>query len=262
MKRQAVIVSRADIDDALQKLEQNNGLSKQKRRYDDEEPELDWHTTLDPLCCRGTPDLRCDVQTGGEQLRITTNQDIAGYPALKVRNFIKSYRSGGFFRQAAEAALDLPPEAAATLLLKLVDLGLIEEVEKRIDGELIFQATNYGRSLANASAAKPIYRKTGDRILEQLLKRVHAVNATSEYLYRVEAVVLFGSMLSDAERLAMWTLLLIYNQKSLSRHHFRSGVWPADVSPKRREDRSVPHLNGLRGQNLRFCCCSKHDPAA
>jgi hypothetical protein len=72
-------------------------------------------------------------------LRITTNQDIAGYPALKVRNFIKSYRSGGFFRKAAEAALDLSPEAAATLLLKLVDLGLIEEVQKRIDGELIFK---------------------------------------------------------------------------------------------------------------------------
>jgi hypothetical protein len=153
------------------------------------------------LVFRGTPDLTCDVQTGGEQLRITTNQDIAGYPGRKVRNFIKSYRSGGFFRQAAAAALDLSPGAAATLLLKLVDLGLIEEVERRIDGELIFQATNYGRALANASAAKPIYRKTGDRVLEQFLERVHTVNATSKYLYCVEAVVLFGSMLSDVERL-------------------------------------------------------------
>jgi hypothetical protein len=42
---------------------------------------------------------------------------------------------------------------------------------------------------------------TGDRILEQFLKRVHTVNATSKYLYRLEAVVLFGSMLSDVERL-------------------------------------------------------------
>ena len=64
-----------------------------------------------------------------------------------------------------------------------------------------FQATNYGRALANASAAKPIYRKTGDRVLEQFLERVHTVKATSKYLYCIETVVLFGSMLSDVERL-------------------------------------------------------------
>jgi hypothetical protein len=196
MKGQTAI----DIEDALQKLKQNNRLSKQKRRYDDEEPSrIGIPRLILALSGHARPQVR--FQTGGEQLRITTNQDIAGYPALKVRNFIKSYRSGGSFHQAAEAALDLRPEAAATLLLKLVELGLIEEVEKRIDGELIFQATNYGRALANASAAKPIYRKTGDRILEQFLKRVHTVNATSKYLYRLEAVVLFGSMLSDVERL-------------------------------------------------------------
>ena len=134
-------------------------------------------------------------------MRITTNQDIAGYPALKVRNFIRRYRSGSFLNQAAEASLDLSADAAADFLRNLVDLGLIEEVEKSRDGGLIFQVTNYGLALANASAAKPIYRKTAERVLEELLERVHIVNATSKYLYRVESVVLFGSMLSDVERL-------------------------------------------------------------
>jgi len=134
-------------------------------------------------------------------MRITTNQDIAGYPALKVRNFIRRYRSVSFLNQAAEASLDLSADAAADFLRNLVDVGLIEEVEKSRDGGLIFQVTNYGLALANASAAKPIYRKTAERVLEELLERVHIVNATSKYLYRVESVVLFGSMLSDVERL-------------------------------------------------------------
>jgi hypothetical protein len=55
MKGQTAIVSRADIEGALQKLEQNNRLSKQKRRYDDEEPEQDWHTPLDPCVVGARP---------------------------------------------------------------------------------------------------------------------------------------------------------------------------------------------------------------
>ncbi len=58
-----------------------------------------------------------------------------------------------------------------------------------------------GRALANASAARPLLRKTAERLLVQFLNAVQCVNGTQEYVYRVEHVVLFGSMLSDIDRL-------------------------------------------------------------
>ena len=54
---------------------------------------------------------------------------------------------------------------------------------------------------ANASAAKPVLRKTAESALEQFMERLQRVNASSEYVYCVESAVLFGSMLSEAERL-------------------------------------------------------------
>jgi hypothetical protein len=141
------------------------------------------------------------VTTANEekQMHIATSQRIAGYPALQVREFVRRYRFSGILAEAAEEALALSPEAADNFLSKLVDLGLIHECHKR-DGKQLFQLTGYGQALANASAAKPIHRKTAERVLSRLLERVHMVNAASQYLYRVNDVVLFGSMLSDVER--------------------------------------------------------------
>jgi hypothetical protein len=101
--------------------------------------------------------------------------------------------------QAADA-LALSPEATADLLSKLLSSGFIKEAGKSDEGQL-FQLTNYGQDLANASGARQICRKTAERVLTGFLERVSKVNATSQYLYRVDNVILFGSMLSDLERL-------------------------------------------------------------
>jgi hypothetical protein len=133
-------------------------------------------------------------------MQIGPSQQIGGYPALKVREFVRSYRFTGILAKAAQAALALSPEAADNFLSKLVDLGFIRELHKQ-GGDRLFQLTSYGQALANASAAKPIHRKTAECILAQFLERVDMVNDTAKYLYRVNGVVLFGSMLSDVERL-------------------------------------------------------------
>jgi hypothetical protein len=125
---------------------------------------------------------------------------IAGYPATEVRDFARQFRQVEFLAQAAEFMLTLNPRAAAIFLNKLVDLGFVRESGKshRYKG---FQLTNSGQALANASAARPIHRHTAERVLTRFMERVHLVNNTQEYAYRVEFVVLFGSMLSDVERL-------------------------------------------------------------
>jgi hypothetical protein len=59
------------------------------------------------------------------QMRITTDQSIAGYPALQVRQFIRKYRFTNSSNGAAEAALMLSTDAGANFLSKLADLGFI-----------------------------------------------------------------------------------------------------------------------------------------
>jgi len=133
-------------------------------------------------------------------MRIVSDQLIAGYSALEVRDFVRRYRFIKFFAEAAEEALVLSPRTAAVFMNKLVDLGFIETTGTS-DRRKVFQVTNRGLALANASAARPIHRKTAERVLAQFLERVQLVNSTHEYAYRVEHVVLFGSMLSDIDRL-------------------------------------------------------------
>ncbi len=133
-------------------------------------------------------------------MRIVSDQLIAGYPAIEVRDFVKRYRFTGFFTEAPEFDLALRPKAAAVFLNKLVDLGFIRGTGMS-NGRKSFQLTSNGQALANASAARPIHRRTAERVLAQYLERVHRVNSTQVYAYSVEAVVLFGSMLTDTERL-------------------------------------------------------------
>ena len=56
-------------------------------------------------------------------------------------------------------------------------------------------------SFANATAAKPIFRGTAERVLREFIDRVNAVNASKEYAFKIKSAVLFGSMLSCADRL-------------------------------------------------------------
>jgi predicted nucleotidyltransferase len=182
-----------------------------------------------------------------KQMRITTDQSIAGYPALQVREFVRKYRFTNFSARAAEAALMLSTEAAANFLSKLADLGYIGKSREQ-NGNQLFQLTSSGQALANASAAKPIHRKTAARVLAQFLERVHKVNASPEYLFRVKNVVLFGSILSHAERLGdvdiaisleakvsdtnayqAWSMARRDEAEAAGRYFhtlFESGIWP------------------------------------
>jgi hypothetical protein len=133
-------------------------------------------------------------------MHITANQSIAGYPAKRVRDFLRTRQSGAIFNEVALAELALKPKAAHDLLNQLVVMSLLKEIGKH-EGSPFFTLTSQGLNFADASAAKPIHRKTAERILAEFMQRLERVNATSEYLYRVDTVILFGSMLSDIERL-------------------------------------------------------------
>jgi hypothetical protein len=71
-------------------------------------------------------------------------------------------------------------EPAAELLAELVSLGLIEEVEpKTANAEWGFELTSRGEAFADASAAKPVFRKTAERFCSCFLERPDTVQFQS-----------------------------------------------------------------------------------
>ncbi|WP_158945593.1 hypothetical protein [Granulicella sp. S190] len=132
-------------------------------------------------------------------MRVTTEQNIAGQSALKVRNFLRKHYFKGISVRKAETALELSQENAAAFLNELVLLGYINQQWE--NAHQWFELTLQGEALAHTTAAKPIHRKTAEKALAHFMERVHRVNSTSEYLYRISDVILFGSILSNIERL-------------------------------------------------------------
>jgi hypothetical protein len=46
-----------------------------------------------------------------------------------------------------------------------------------------------------ASAARPVFRKTAERVLAEFLERAKEIKESDTYLYMVNRVIMFGSML-------------------------------------------------------------------
>jgi hypothetical protein len=85
-------------------------------------------------------------------MRITTEEVVAGHPALRVRGFLRRYRHGLFMLPAAGSAMQLDPQQAAEFLNDMVTLGLIEHT-KPLEVEPTFRVATRGHALANATAA-------------------------------------------------------------------------------------------------------------
>jgi len=147
--------------------------------------------------------LKACQQAGFDNRRsglLVADESIAGYPALKMRDFLCEHKLTGITKETIQTSMDLNPTDAGDFLSKRVDQGLIKESHRQ-NGYTLFDLTDYGMRSANASAAKPINRRTAERILSEFMERVNKVNATPEYLYRVDGVILFGSFVSDVEQL-------------------------------------------------------------
>lgn len=135
-------------------------------------------------------------------MRIEKNQIVAGYPALAVRTFLRRCRFCTIVPATAACDLKIGMPDAAVLLRELTSLGLIEVAEHPpTDEDAAYEITSRGLAFANASGARPVLRTTAESALQQFMEQLQAVNANAEYVYRVESAVLFGSMLTETERL-------------------------------------------------------------
>jgi hypothetical protein len=122
---------------------------------------------------------------------------IAGYPAVQLRDALRNLQGWPFTLEALATAMQLPDVETEQLLQELVSLGYLTKVESQKTSEEKWQYTDEGFRLADARTTKPHRRAVAQQHLEAFLKRVHEVNESDQYLYRVSRVVLFGSMISD-----------------------------------------------------------------
>jgi predicted nucleotidyltransferase len=144
-------------------------------------------------------------------MRIDKESLIAGQPAIKVRELLK--RGDGYCGVSLTMnILDISKRKALEVIDILKKEGYLEE-KKLSDGTSSFELTIKGNALALSSAAKPLLRKTADKKLAEFMERVHQVNNEDRFLYKVDEVVLFGSYLSDKERINDIDIAISLSQK-------------------------------------------------
>lgn len=125
------------------------------------------------------------------------NDMIAGAKAKQLRDL--------FVKSIGEATVPMPSfqlegatlEATAALVNQLGVLGYIERVSEGKDTEPLYRLTEFGRELARTKFIKPITRKRGEEIIEQVLQRIYTFNARADTPYEISVAIVFGSMCSD-----------------------------------------------------------------
>jgi predicted nucleotidyltransferase len=135
-------------------------------------------------------------------MRIDSREQIDGIEILKVRDLLRRLSNADEWEDALVAdRLGMPPEDAKRLLNEMVRMGYVEPI--RIHGQRQFyQNTVNGNALGLATAAKPVMRKTADRILSEFMDRAREVNSSPAFLVMVKKVVVFGSYLTDAPHIS------------------------------------------------------------
>src|SRR5438445_6650893 len=131
-------------------------------------------------------------------MQVRRNELIEGFPVLKIRALLR--RSDTLSPTLVQNSLGLPSRKAATSVLRSLEAAGLVRREETVHGER-WDITEHGSRLRLATAAKPIRRGTADRLVSDLLKRVTLINEEAVFRRRVAEVVVFGSYLTDTQRL-------------------------------------------------------------
>ena len=134
-------------------------------------------------------------------MRIDSSEKILETPILEIRKLLRKRRDYEWSTGFAANLLKISQDNALNLVEELVRRGFIEFV-RMVDEEQYWRNTMEGNTLALASAAKQITRKTADRIFSEFMERVERVNTDPYFLYEVRKVVVFGSYLADTPRIS------------------------------------------------------------
>jgi predicted nucleotidyltransferase len=130
-------------------------------------------------------------------MKIRKTDGICGYPAVTLRDALKQLVLIEWTTDRLGLLLGIDEARSDQLCRALLAEGYIDP--SPIDGH--YRLTSQGYRLAHATAAPPIRRKTAERVLEEFLARVEAVNRDPELLYSIGEVWVFGSYLGEGDEL-------------------------------------------------------------
>jgi predicted nucleotidyltransferase len=134
-------------------------------------------------------------------MRIDSKEKIADVAILKVRDFLRRVNNTDEWEDDFVVhRLKISPKKANRLVNELNRRGYIEPI-RIYRQKQYYRKTLKGSTLGLASAAKPVTRKTANRIFSEFMDRVRQVNSDSSYLVKVQKVLVFGSYLTDAIRI-------------------------------------------------------------
>lgn len=131
-------------------------------------------------------------------MRINPAEKIAGQSPLLIRKLLRYFRGDEWNILHAESVMGISSHAAKKVIKELEARGYITKIPPRKNVKRVWwKNTALGNRFAVAPASKPVTRATAEKRLEELIERVRVVRDNPYYLYRVERVTLFGSILSD-----------------------------------------------------------------
>ncbi len=135
-------------------------------------------------------------------MHIDSKSEIAGLPALLVRDFLKKSVMVHYSIEGVMEYFGISKRAAQKVVKELLGLGYLKEDTFHGEKYWGMSGTKEVCRLVNASGAPPITRKTAERKLKEFLARVEEVNRDdgTEFGHKITRVALFGSYLTDAER--------------------------------------------------------------
>ncbi len=130
----------------------------------------------------------------GDCLKIDPNEDFAGKPMIRVRDFLRSISDTEVWGiERVEYGLELERSEAIRMISRLLEVGYIEE--RPGTDETYYDLTPKGNAFRMASAALPIHRTTADKRLKEFLERVEEIRDDPHYIFKVKKVLVFGSYL-------------------------------------------------------------------
>ncbi|MFI8528303.1 hypothetical protein ACIGB8_27850 [Promicromonospora sukumoe] len=145
-------------------------------------------------------------------MRLDLTETFAGVSARRVRDVLRRAGNRWVTPYWLAQATGTSNDQADDLVDTLVSRGLI----RRDEDEDVVKLTEQGIAFSQASLTT-VTRKTADRVLQEFLDRALALNADQDALHQVPEVVIFGSYLTNAERLGDLDLAIQPVQVRMSR---------------------------------------------
>lgn len=125
-------------------------------------------------------------------MKIDRKTLICGIPIIKIRDFMRRYRTpGSFSLQTIMEYFELTKPSGINLLNELLNSGYAEQTKTDE-----YEVTVRGNALAQVRFVKRMDKAKADKIFDEFMKRVAEVNEDENYIYRVSKLYLFGSYLN------------------------------------------------------------------